>query len=36
MNDITGGIGGGDFRGGITPWASFKALGSVFSTAKVK
>lgn len=27
---------GGDFRGGMTPRASFKALGSVSSTAKVK
>lgn len=30
------GVVGGDFTGGMTLWASFKALGSVSSTAKVK
>lgn len=36
VDDITGGIVGGDFQGGMASWASFKALGSVSSIAKVK
>lgn len=36
VDDITGGIVGGDFRGGMAPWASFKAPSSVSNIAKVK